>query len=544
MQQQLTRMRGSWTALPSRAQFAIVGVIAVTMLVMFFVLRAATATEWVPVASNLTADKLGQAETALDEAGIDHRLTADRASIEVPDVSQPKAANALVALGIAAKSSRATCSKAVTEGGGMIAETSAQHALKLETCEENQTANMLEGIDGVTSASVDVSLPEATLFSDEARSASASVALNTGGSELPKKTYQGMQEMVAAAFSKNGLKKANVTITDETGQVRAGSSDMDAQLASMSKLDAEARVNAKIERDLLSQIEKIVGVGNAVITSNVSLDMDQIQREVIHTDPAGEDGTQLVESENVKRELLNGSADTGTEGVAGVGSNTGAGVDTDNRTTTPTDTTDSDDGDNYVKDDRQTIYANNKVAEKIGVAPGTVKLNRLGVVVDDDVDADSANAVKDVVQAWMGGNSADSLAFNQAPIAAAVPAKAAASARNVSAIMGYVKWGLLGLGLIGLAFVLRRSLTQRTAELLAPADDLLLLERDFTPIPIAELEAALAANEPSAERRGRLEVQKKVEGIAAAKPQDVANELRRWMHQDDPGYAGLHRKAG
>ena len=95
-----------------------------------------------------------------------------------------------------------------------------------------------------------------------------------------------------------------------------------------------------------------------------------------------------------------------------------------------------------------------------------------------------------------------------------------------------------------MAFIARRSLTQRTAELLSPADDLLLLESgDFTPIPIAELEAALAANQPDTERQSKLEIQRKVEHIAATKPTDVANELRRWMHQDDPNHAPSMRKA-
>ena len=37
-------------------------------------------------------------------------------------------------------------------------------------------------------------------------------------------------------------------------------------------------------------------------------------------------------------------------------------------------------------------------------------------------------------------------------------------------------------------------------------------------------------------------MQRKVEQIAEAKPNDVANELRRWMHQDDVAY--MNRKAG
>jgi flagellar biosynthesis/type III secretory pathway M-ring protein FliF/YscJ len=302
-------------------------------------------------------------------------------------------------------------------------------------------------------------------------------------------------------------------------------------------------MNKKIERDLTATFENIVGANNIVVASNIELDMDKIDRGVINNAAAGEDGEPLVDVEDFTKELLNGNADTGVQGV--VGTPTNISVDpADRRTVTPDLNGERSAQSDYVSDAGKITYANNKVEEAIKVAPGTVIRNRMTVTVDDDVDPAAANAVKDSIQAWMGGNAQDSLAFSQAPLALAATPTEVTGATRTSAIADYLKWGLLGIGLIGLAFVLRRTLTQRTAELLAPADDLLLLDSgDFTPIPIAELEAALAANQPSAERRGRLEMQRKVEQIAESKPNDVANELRRWMHHDEPGYAPV-RKAG
>ena len=56
MQQQLTRLQGAWKGMPRRAQLAIAGVAVVTLLVMSLVLRAATSTTWVPVASDVVFD--------------------------------------------------------------------------------------------------------------------------------------------------------------------------------------------------------------------------------------------------------------------------------------------------------------------------------------------------------------------------------------------------------------------------------------------------------------------------------------------------------
>jgi flagellar M-ring protein FliF len=540
MQQQLTRVRGAWSAMPARARFAIIGVAVVTIFVLYLVLRAASSTTWTAVATDLPADKLGEAQIVLEEAGIENRLSEDSTDIEVPEAEAPKAANALIPAGIAATGTRAGCAEQSEGGSSLMAQTSAQHKLMYETCRENDAANTIESLDGVEMATVDVALPGAELFAEDAEAATASVVIDTGGSGLSRDAVKGIQSTVAARFE--GLDTEDVVITDETGEIIGGSGADEAATSSMQKIGAEAKYNAMVERELGMKIAAIVGEGNAVLTSNVELDMDTIDRGVRDVEAAGEDGEQLIANEDYEKELLNGVSETGVEGVAG--SATNQGVDPDNRTVT-TDVlgTDSRNGD-YVGDKAAVNYDNNVIEERIGVAPGSVTRFRLGVVVDDDVDAASANAVKDIVQAWMGGNAQDSLAFNQAPIAAAQPVGANEAGRSGQLLADYLKWTLLGIGLISLAFVLQRSLKQRTAELLSPAEDLLLLDgADFTPIPIAELEAALAANQPSAERRGRVEMQRKIEQIAETKPNDVANELRRWMHQDDAGYAPA-RKAG
>lgn len=544
MQQQLTRLRGAWTGIPPRAQIAIGSVALVTILVMFLVVRAATSTEWVPVASELSTSRMGDAQTVLDEAKIKNRVSETGSAIEVAAADQPKAASILIPAGIAAKGGRKGCAAQSEKGQSLMAQTSAQHALMLETCRENDAANTIENIEGISKATVDVTMPDNSLFTSEAQPAKASVNINTEGTGLAAKSVKGIQATVAGGF--DGLKPQDVIVMDETGTILGGSGSDSAESSRMEKLQAEASLNKKIERDLTATFEKIVGPGNVVITSNIVLDMDKIKREVLENKPAGEDGQPLVEIEDYAKELLSGKGETGVQGVAGIGTNIG--VDPDNRTVT-TDGAATGSGDpDYVSDEARLTYANNKVAEVIDVAPGAVLASRLGVVVDDDVDPASANAVKNSMQAWMGGNAADSFSFDQVPIAAATTTAPPTSAAR-TAIAGYLKWALLGLGLIGLAFVLRRSLTQRTAELLAPADDLLMLEGgDFTPIPIADLEAALAAGQPSAERRSRLEVQRRVESIAESKPQDVANELRRWMHSDDGGqpkpFASTSRKAG
>jgi flagellar M-ring protein FliF len=530
MPTQLTSMRNAWGTLPKRAQVAILAVTVLTVLVLFLVLRTATSTEWTPVTQELSADKIGQAETILEEAGIEHQTTATGTALEVPRDAHGKAAAALMTGGIAAKGNNVSCSKMFGDNGSFVADTTAKHAVKLETCMEGQVANTLENMDGVSKATVDATLSEQELFTDDQSAAKASVVLDTDGTPLAAKAVRGMQELVANSFP--DLQVTNVSITDETGaSIASGGENGEGGRAN--KLAVEAEKNRQIETELTKVIENIVGPKNAVVSSNVELDMDEIKREVIDNKPAKENGEQLAAVEEYAKEILKGEGAAGVQGVAGTAPNT---VDPDNRIVEPDSTGVTEETDNYASDKGSIKYANNQIAELINVAQGTVTRFRIAVVVDDQVDEAAATAVNNAVQAWMGGNAQDSFSFSQAPLATAQPV-AAPDTSKAGEIAGYVKWALLGLGLIGIAFVLRRALTQRTAELLAPADDLLMLEPgDFSPIPIAELEAALAAGQPTADRKARLDMQRKVEQIAETKPNDVANELRRWMHHADTAY--------
>lgn len=537
MQVWIQRIRTTWAGMPRRAQIAVGGVALVTLFMLFFVVKASTSTTYVGVTeSGLSADKIGQAEGALEEAGIAYRQNVSNTGLEVPKEFGSKAQAALMTAGIAAKGTHGSCADMFgKEGGSSFSDTSVKTAAKLENCQEGQTANAIENIDGVSSASVDVTLADESLFTEEEQPAKASVVLDTEGAGLSKKTIAGIQATVAARFK--DLKARSVTISDETGETVSRSDADEATDNDSKKLDIESKYNQLVEAKLTRQFEKIVGEGNVQVLSNAELDMDRITREVEqNSNPEG--GQPIVELADYEKELLRGANGAAVGGVPGTATNGADGVDPDDRTTTDTGVTgDADDGD-YAKDKGKETYAIDKVREHILDAPGDVLRNRGAVIVDESVDEAAAQAVKNAMEAWMGGNSQDSFAFSLAPLASAKPATEAGTGGGMSATASsYLKWALLGIGLVGLAFVLRRTLTQRTAELLAPADDLLMLDSgDFTPIPIAELEAALAAGAPDKERQERIDMQRKVEQIADAKPQDVANEIRRWMtNHDDVG---------
>ena len=82
---------------------------------------------------------------------------------------------------------------------------------------EGEVAKTLAGVEGVTSPSVQIVMPQDDLFADEASPATAAVMLGNSSDTLEPGAVRGMAQL--AASSVKGLKTENVTITDSSGAV-------------------------------------------------------------------------------------------------------------------------------------------------------------------------------------------------------------------------------------------------------------------------------------------------------------------------------------
>ena len=125
MQQQVMRMKSNWTAMPVRAQLAIVGVLFATMVVMFFVVKAATATDWAPATDKLSPAKVSEAKAALEKAGIESQVNS-MGVLEVPKDKAAEAQGKLAEANIAGAGSHSSCEAMNSEGSAFIASTGEQ----------------------------------------------------------------------------------------------------------------------------------------------------------------------------------------------------------------------------------------------------------------------------------------------------------------------------------------------------------------------------------------------------------------------------------
>ncbi len=528
---QIERFRGAFSAMPRRAQLVLLIVAVVTIFAVFFVIKAATATKWITVSEGLRPEQSAKARKALESEQVNVKLTDNATVVQVPEAQQQEAIAALATAGIAARGSHTTCETAFGDAkGSIVATTKDQHQMRERTCLQNEIANAIERIDGIQSATVNIAFTKEELFAEEESKPTAGITIDTAGNGMARSQVRAIAQLASNMVS--GLAVDDVSIVDESGTLLSesagpgGLSLTESQL----KLQIENQFNQQKEALLTSKFEEIAGEDKVKVISNVELDMDSIRREVKDVGGA-EDNQGPRAAEDLATGVRAKSGDGGVQGVAGIASNVNRETNDDRFTGIANAAGGEADS---IVDETKVTYDNDEVREAIDVAQGSVKRYRMSVIIDSSVKPDTANAVKNAAQAWMGGNADDSFSFDIAKLA--VPSKkaadSAANANRFEGIGSQIRWGLLGLALLVMAFFLRRSLNRRTRELLESSDDALLLESGFEPIPIKELEAAVAAASTMDTRR-RVDLQQRVESIAVDKPQDVAQMLRGWLNEGE-----------
>jgi flagellar biosynthesis/type III secretory pathway M-ring protein FliF/YscJ len=513
------------------AQASILVVAGITVFVLVLVFRAAGAPDWVRIQTQtLNNQQAGKGVSALNEDGIPARVGADGTSIEVGKQQVSEAIGVLAKANIAA---RPTCGEKV-ESTTSFSQTSEQIRQASVACMQNELAISIEQLDSsIRHATVTLNKPDERLFTNEQKPMTASVVLSANG-DVDKDTVTAIQDIVAFGAGvdadKIRISSNGRSLTRPGSRGGAGDAMTEATL----KLQIQEMRNAEIESKLQTMFEEIAGTGKVKVISNVDLDMDQIRREV--KDFGGADNAQGpvgLQKNGVETLNRDGAITSGTVGTTANAANdtTIAGGDDDADTNS------------YLADNGAITYNNDEVVEAINVAVGAEKANRLSILVDDTVPAATYNGIKDAASTFKGTNPSDTFSISRIPFKQSDDVSGAAAGRRAM-LAGYIKWLVAGLGLLGMAFLLRRQLNQRTEELLVPVEQPLkqLEQGAFDPMPLAELEAAVRAA-TSMDNQKRLELQRNVESIAREKPGDVAQQVRGWLGEgnDQYGFSGSSR---
>src|SRR3954449_11139527 len=194
---------------------AAVGVLLVAIMLM----KMATSPSYSTIASGIDPAQTGKMTAALDTKGIKWKLVNNGTGIAVDSGQTAQARVALAASGIPSNGQVgfSLFDKQKLGASNLQQQVTYQRAL------EGELAQTIQQVQGVTSASVNLVLPDTQLFADQQSQSRASVLLQTNGVALDPGAVRGIAQLVVGGVK--GLSLSNVSITDSSGQLLWPTSD-------------------------------------------------------------------------------------------------------------------------------------------------------------------------------------------------------------------------------------------------------------------------------------------------------------------------------
>ncbi|MCU0306371.1 MAG: flagellar M-ring protein FliF [Thermoleophilia bacterium] len=518
----LSRVGGFWNGLGGPSRRLLIAGVLIAGVGLFLLFRLSGSAAWANLASGMTPEDAAAVTQKLQSLGVKYQLTEGGGTVQVPADKVDQARLDLAQ------------SNLLGGGGGVgfeifdrqsLGATDFTQKVNLVRAMEGELARTIARVEPVEAATVNIAMPQERLFTSEQQPVTASVLLNLRtGATLDAGQVKGVTNLVA--MSVPGLKPANITITDEKGNILSGTGADTAVAGANSRMAIEASYERTVQSRLDAMLATIVGPGLAVAQVDADLDLNRVQRDSETYNPRSVTPLQREES-NEQMQSQGGAA----AGTAGATANTpgaypaAAGSQGDTR---------------YKKTTTNVRNGVDRVRETITEAPGTVTRQSISVQVSDKVDAAMIPKIQNAVQAAVGFNpqrdeiSVQSMTFAQTDPSAA-PAGAGASATKAGEapaagmdVIGMAKTGGVILGVLLMLFLVSRSLKRRQRGIEGRLPELLA----HGPVPVAELGAATAG---TPEERRRLEIERKsslqeqMEDLATNRPEDVAQLLRGWL---------------
>jgi flagellar M-ring protein FliF len=482
------------------------GVAAVAvLLVAIMLMKVASSPSYSTVATGVDPAQTDKMTAALDTKGIKWKLQNNGTAIAVDSGQVAQARVALAASGVPSNGQVgfSLFDKQKLGASNLQQQVTYQRAL------EGELAQTIQQVQGVTSASVNLVLPDTQLFTDQNSQSKASVLLQTNGVALDGGAVRGIAQLVVGGVK--GLSLNNVSITDGTGQLLWPTSDsLENGPTANLKQAAENRYNQDLGARIQAMLNNAVGLGKASVQVNADLNVDQTTKDALQY---ANKGTPLTKK--TQTEKLAGSG-AGAGGSAGTGSNIpsySAGGSGGNN--------------NYNNKTEDTTYGVSKTVSHTKVAPGTVNKLGVAVLVDKTVPPATVAQLQSAVSAAAGINTGrgDTLTVTQVAFAKN-PAGTAAPGSALNP-MAYAKYVALGLGLAAFLFFMSRHLKKREEDTLMREPT--WLREIEAPTSLKELEQAAAmefpVQEDSAMRKG-------LEELAARSPDRVAQQVRVWLNEE------------
>jgi len=240
---------------------------------------------------------------------------------------------------------------------------------------EGELARTIMSVDEVERARIHLVLPERSPFfgAEEARPKAAVVLKMRSSGRMRPAQVKGIVHLVSASIE--GLQPDDVSVIDTEGNLLTGANKQDESITAISsyQLEYKRELENNLEQRVARMLERIVGVGNAIVRISADVDFRKVEQEEELYDPE----SVVVRSEQKRSEKVGGISfgsvpgvkanQPGRSGAAGVALNQ------------PSE-----------KKEQVLNYEINKVVKRIVESSGAIQRLSVAVLVHEKEDAEES----------------------------------------------------------------------------------------------------------------------------------------------------------
>jgi len=343
-----------------------VGILAITFGILFF-----TRTEYVEIATGLSASEAQVVTSRLDELGISWR--DENATVILVPKSDVSRARMELAADVAASNfswSEIFSNESIT----MTSQTREQMYIQALAADIELS---IKTIDAVQDAAVILQIPKESSYflADDIKSRASVVLTLKNGYALDERKVTGIVNLIVSAVS--DLVPENVTILDSEGNQLNDQSELESFSAN-SHYELQLQIQNQLKNDLEKFLEKIYGVGNVEVKPSLVMDFDQeTETQTLFSPPIDGETTGIPRSvSRITEDVVNG---TGAVGAPG----------TDSNASTITSAVEADANNSSYKQASETLnYELNEIYREIVRAQGEVVSMSIGVLINSNALVD------------------------------------------------------------------------------------------------------------------------------------------------------------
>jgi flagellar M-ring protein FliF len=497
--------------------WAMLGGAGLIVIVFFYVLMSlASAPSYTILQAGINPSQTGQITSTLASKGIAYEIQNGGTAIAVQPSQVAQARIALAGAGLLGSQQPGMS----LFNNQSLGQSNFQQQITYQRALEGQLANTIQTIQGISSAQVQLVLPDpqSELFAANSTPSSAAVLVTDTGS-LDPSSVKGIAQMVASSVP--SLTAEKVTITDQTGALLWPTSSS-GTTGLLSKQQAESRYDSTEAAAVDALLATTLGPGKAEVQINADLNTNQTSLNSLTYAKKGVALQSHKETETLKGP---GSASGGLAGTT-AGATGGA--------ATPAYAASGTSGaSNYKHVISDNTYGIDKTITRSDISPGAINHQSVSVLIDKSVPAAEIPSLKSAVAAAVGlsAKRGDTLAFGQIAFAKQKPIATPSSSSPMS-MLKYAKTGAIALGAIVFLFFMRRLLRRRESEALAGQPT--WLRELEAPRSLATFETG-ELDEPTRVMQLRPPVnvaRQQIEDLVERDPDRVAQQVRAWMAED------------